>query len=127
MTGTPQQIGAISWTDLTIENAEDVREFYQQVVGWTSDPVDMNGYQDHCMKSQAGDVVAGICHARGENASLPPAWLVYITVEDLEQSIEKCNSLGGTVINGPRIIGGGKCAVIQDPSGAVCALYQPLK
>jgi hypothetical protein len=28
--------------------------------------------------------VAGICHSRGENADLPPVWLIYIAVENVE-------------------------------------------
>ena len=32
----------------------------------------------------AAQPVSGICHARGSNADLPPVWLIYITVADLE-------------------------------------------
>ena len=63
--------------------------------------------------------------ARGVNASMPPQWLIYITVEDLDASIERCKSLGGLLIDGPRELGGGRCAVIRDPADAVAALYEP--
>jgi predicted enzyme related to lactoylglutathione lyase len=32
--------------------------------------------------------------------------------------------LGGKVLDGPRAMGG-KFACIQDPAGAICALWQP--
>ncbi|MGB6336961.1 MAG: VOC family protein, partial [Thermoanaerobaculia bacterium] len=38
------EIGKIGWTDLTVENADDVRDFYTAVVGWKPSPVDMGGY-----------------------------------------------------------------------------------
>ena len=124
MNESSPDVGKISWTDLTVENAEGIRDFYQQVTGWKNSPVEMGGYQDYCMNAANGETVAGICHARGDNADLPPVWLVYINVADIEQSIAKCKSLGGEVLQGPRQIGGGICAVIKDPAGAIAALYQ---
>lgn len=40
------QVGTIGWRDLTVENAESVRDFYQGVVGWETSAVDMSGYSD---------------------------------------------------------------------------------
>jgi predicted enzyme related to lactoylglutathione lyase len=121
------QIGSIVWQDLTVENAEEVRDFYNEVVGWQSESVKMGDYHDFSMSS--GDAaVAGICHARGENAKLPPQWLIYITVDDLEYSIDRCQSLGGRVICPPRSMGShGTMCVIQDPAGAVAALIAASK
>ena len=117
--------GQIGWIDLTVPEAEGLRRFYAQVVGWKSDAIEMGGYHDHCMIPPGEDgPVAGICHARGENASMPPQWLIYITVEDLDRSLADCRALGGEIIVPARELGGGRCAVIRDPAGAVCALYQ---
>ena len=125
---TPK-IGSITWQDLTVENAEEVRDFYKQVVGWDSESVQMGDYSDFNMNSPAdGKTVAGICHARGENAKLPPQWLIYITVDDLEYSIGRCEALGGKLVVPPRKMGGyGSLCVIQDPAGAVAALVAPPK
>ena len=81
------EIGAITWTDLTVKDAKKVRDFYVKVVGWTVTPVDMDGYSDYCMNDpRSGKTVAGVCHARGGNAKLPPQWLIYINVADLDRS-----------------------------------------
>jgi predicted enzyme related to lactoylglutathione lyase len=117
--------GTISWADLTVEDAGQVRDFYQAVVGWTPSPVPMGGYSDFVMNADGGEAVAGVCHARGHNADLPPVWLVYITVDDLDHSLEQCQRLGGSVLTPPRSYGGGRYCVIKDPAGAICALYQP--
>lgn len=117
--------GTIAWHDLTVANADQVRDFYQAVVGWKSDPVKMGDYSDYSMIAPTGEAVSGVCHARGMNADLPAQWLMYVIVEDVAASAKKCVELGGKVITGPRDVGGSQFAVIQDPAGAVCAIYQP--
>ena len=68
--------------------------------------------------------MAGICHARGGNAALPPQWILYFVVENLERSVAACTAAGGQVVAPPRSAGAGRYCVISDPAGAVCALYQ---
>lgn len=118
--------GRILWQDLTVPDAERVRDFYREVVGWASAPVDMGGYDDfNMMPPGAEEPVAGVCHARGSNADLPAQWLLYITVDDVEVSAGRCRQLGGEVVVGPRSMGDGRFCVVRDPAGAVAALYQP--
>ncbi|MDX1740887.1 MAG: VOC family protein [Rhodothermales bacterium] len=118
--------GQILWVDLTVEDAGTVRDFYQAVVGFETSPVDMDGYSDFSMLPQGStDPVAGVCHARGSNADIPPAWLVYFTVEDVAASAARCEELGGQLVVPPRGLAGGRFCVVKDPAGAVCALYQP--
>ena len=116
--------GTILWCDLTVPEAESVRDFYGEVVGWIPQGVPMDGYEDYGMVPAAGThPVAGICHATGPNANLPAQWLIYITVDDCDAAAERCRQQGGTVLDGPRSMGGGRFCVIRDPAGAVCALY----
>jgi uncharacterized protein len=123
------QVGSISWFDLTVDNANEIKEFYSKVVGWKSSPVKMNGYEDYNMNKPADDqTVTGICHAKGGNSKLPPQWLIYITVENANNSAKKCTELGGKIISGPNDMAGyGRFCVIEDPAGAVCALFEPSK
>lgn len=117
------QVGQICWRDLTVENADEVRDFYSAVTGWTASPQSMGDYDDYNMTMpESGETVAGICHARGSNANLPPQWLIYITVEDVEKSAARCRELGGQVIDGPRAMGKSRFCLIRDPAGAVAAL-----
>ena len=121
-----QPPGSICWRDLTVENAEDVRDFYAAVVGWKTEDVDMGGYNDFSMLvPETGECVAGVVHSRGPNADLPPQWLVYIAVDDVDRAAGRCRELGGDIVTGPRDLGGGRFCVIRDPAGAVCALYAP--
>lgn len=115
--------GKIGWLDLTVDQAESIRDFYQQVVGWKSEDVSMGDYSDFNMTSN-GEAVAGICHARGANANQPAQWMVYITVADLDQSTATCIEMGGQILVPAREAGGGRFAVIQDPAGACMALWE---
>ena len=123
MSVTPEP-GTVSWQDLTVADAEGIRDFYQAVVGWKPERLAMGAYSDFVMNAD-GAAIAGVCHARDGNADLPPLWIIYITVENLDHSIDECHRLGGSVVSGPRSYGGGRYCVIKDPAGAVCALYQP--
>jgi hypothetical protein len=62
-------------------------------------------YSDFNMVPPDGQPAAGVCHASGANARLPPQWLLYVTVEDLE--------------------GEQRFAVIRDPAGAHMGLIGP--
>jgi predicted enzyme related to lactoylglutathione lyase len=125
---TSPPLGRSGWIDLTVPDADRVRAFYEKVVGWTNVPVDMGGYSDFCMMppgARDGDApAAGVCHARGVNADLPPVWMVYFVVEDLDTSVEQVRALGGELLRPVKTMGRAKYAVIRDPAGAVCALYQ---
>lgn len=123
---TDATAGSISWIDLTVSDAERIREFYEMVAGWGAMPVDMGGYDDYAMTLPQSDTpAAGICHARGVNEDLPAQWLIYITVSDLDASIASCEELGGEVVAGPRGLGAhGRYCVSRDPAGAVAALFE---
>jgi uncharacterized protein len=121
-TSTP---GTIAWQDLTVPNAEQVRDFYLAVVGWEAKPESMGEYSDFNMIAPStGQTVAGVCHARGVNADVPPQWLIYIIVEDIDRAAQTCVEKGGSVVVGPRASGGGRICVIKDPAGATCALFK---
>lgn len=125
MSETPTY-GTFGWFDLTVDDAETVRDFYADVVGWTPEPVDMGGYSDYNMCAGDGTATAGVCHARGSNADLPAQWLVYVHIPDLDASLEKVAARGGECLSGPKgSAEAGRYAIVRDPAGAVMALFEP--
>ncbi|MDG4763962.1 VOC family protein [Solwaraspora sp. WMMD406] len=123
---TKPPFGTVVGFDLTVQDADRVRDFYAEVIGWSPMPLDMGGYSDYFMMSPAGTPVAGVCHARGGNADLPPQWLSYVCVEDLDASIKRAVELGGEVVAGPKgTAPEARFVVIRDPAGAVLALREP--
>ena len=116
--------GTVSWFDLTVEDAGSVKTFYEKVVGWQSQPVSMGEYDDFCVVASDGNVLGGVCHSRGANTGIPPVWMMYINVSNINATIEECHCCGGKVIQPPRRAGGGQMAILQDPAGAYFAVYQ---
>ena len=121
MSESKPTIGTAGWIDLTVADAPRLREFYSAVVGWRPEEVSMGDYSDYVMNDAGGTGRAGVCHKRGKNATQPGGWMVYFVVEDLDASIAVCRAQGGKVLVERRK---DRFAVIEDPSGALCALYQ---
>jgi uncharacterized protein len=84
----------------------------------------MDGYADYAMTNLEGRDVTGICHAKGINEGLPAQWLVYFTVMDLQFALDEAIANGGAILRAPTDMGAGQFAVIRDPAGAVCALFE---
>lgn len=115
----PRLGGRIGWVDLTVPEAEPVRDFWKAVVGFDGlEPCEMGGYEDWSLTSD-GRPVAGVCHARGANAGLPPVWMVYFTVDHLEEALAEVEAREGTVVKRQE-----RMAVVRDPGGTVAALFQ---
>jgi predicted enzyme related to lactoylglutathione lyase len=107
--------------DLTVADAPKLRDFYSAVLGWQPSPVKMGDYNDFNMNVPGRDApAAGVCHARGHNATIPPKWMIYVWVKDVAASVAACERLGGKVVH--RV--SEKCCVIEDPAGAVMAVMQ---
>ncbi|MGB1261496.1 MAG: VOC family protein [Cognaticolwellia sp.] len=120
-------IGTMAWLDLSVGNADEVKSFYQDVIGWKSESVAMGDYDDYAMlEPNNNEAVAGVCHAQGVNKDLPPAWLPYFLVADIEASIAAVQAKGGSLVTEIKSMGSDKYAVIKDPAGAACAIYQKI-
>lgn len=120
--------GRIGWIDLTVPEAENIKDFYSAVAGWKSEPLSMGDYDDYVMSPKGEtDAAAGICHSKGINQGIPTCWMIYINVKDIEKSLQECIRLGGSVVKETRNMGNyGKYAVICDPAGAYSALFEPV-
>lgn len=114
----PPVAGRQAWRDLTVEDASALRPFYERVLGWTASPVDMGGYDDYNMLDAAGEVAAGVCHARGGNAAIPPVWMIYFSVDSLADAIAAAGANGGRAVTDTMGFGNFSYAVLEDPAGA---------
>ena len=120
-----KKIGKIGWIDLTVSNAEEVKDFYSAVVEWKPEPVNMGEYNDYNMTAD-GEPKAGVCHKKGSNAHIPSHWMIYINVANLDESLNSCKIKGGKILSEIRDFGAyGRGCIIEDPAGAVCTLFEP--
>lgn len=132
------KLGDLAWMDLTVPDAEQVKSFYQKVLGWQSDAIKMScdgeDYADFSMSAKPSDstekqtasthFTTGICHAKGVNADMPAQWLPYFLVSDIDVAVGKVKMLKGHLVTSIKNVGNDRFVVIEDPAGAKCALYQ---
>lgn len=120
-----KQTGGVSWIDLTIENAAEVKDFYAEVVGLEPQDMPMGDYNDFVMASPTdAEAAVGICHAKGPNKQIPPQWLVYFNVDDVALALSKCQNNGGTVLREKTDMGSFEFGIVQDPAGAVAGVIK---
>ena len=116
--------GRFVWRELVTPKPADSAQFYGQLFGWSCKPVDMGMPEPYQMlRNDALDEdVAG---ATGIPApGIPPHWLDYITVDDVDAAAAKVEGLGGTLLSEPMDIPGvGRFATAADPGGAVLAVF----
>jgi uncharacterized protein len=121
-----ERVGRISWLDLTVPDAAATRDFYQAVVGWSARELEMEDaggrYSDYVLSSDDGSAVAGVRDARGVNQGLPLAWMIYLPVGDLAESLRLVAEGGGEVLPSRGADTDLAYAVIRDPVGAHLAL-----
>ena len=96
------------------------RAFYGELFGWTLTP--MEGSPDPYLIIGNGERSNGGIRPLAP-PGIPPHWLPYFAIEDLDAGLAKAGELGGSTVFGPQDIGIARIAVVQDPQGAAFALY----
>ena len=119
--------GCIAWLDLTVNNAQQICQFYQSVIGWTVSETNDQNASDYGVNfnliGDAGTADAGIKHESGDTPDNSPVWMLYLPVGDIVESLRLVKKEGGKVIK--EIMGPEKThkyAVIQDPVAVNLAL-----
>jgi len=120
--------GTFMWNELATTDPEACADFYKKLLGWTSEEMPMPDMSGVYTVFKAGDTpAAGMFRMEGEQfAGIPPHWMSYIHVDDVDAAVTQTEELGGSV-KAPAfdVPGVGRIAVIADPSGAAVALMKP--
>lgn len=128
MTNQPK-LGQFCWTELAASNVQAAKNFYGKVFGWKFREDNIGGMPYTMFKAGEGNEIGGIWKIpEGQEKEIPPHWMSYILVENLEESIDKAVKNGAIIIKPAMNVGDfGRMAIIRDPVGAHIALWQPLK
>lgn len=113
--------GALVWNELASPDLDASAAFYRDLFGWTIVPrgdTPMGPY----LGIKNGDANNGGIR-EAQPPGTPPHWLAYFGVDDLDAGLEKVEQLGGKKLAGPIDVEIAKLAVVQDPQGAVFAIY----
>jgi predicted enzyme related to lactoylglutathione lyase len=123
--------GAFCWNELATTDLDAAQNFYKALLGWE---IKEGGAPGGGMRYNeivvGGQHVGGIYQMGAEceggesgGPQMPPHWMAYVAVDDVDASAAKVVELGGTVRVGPMDIPNvGRFCVITDPTGAGLSL-----
>jgi predicted enzyme related to lactoylglutathione lyase len=121
--------GAFCWIELATTNQEAAKAFYSSLFGWGAVDSPMGPDMVYTMFNLGGRGVGGgftlmpdmIAHG------VPPHWMLYVQAESADDAVAKTTATGGKVLNGPfDVMDFGRMAILQDPTGAPFAVWQPM-
>lgn len=123
--------------ELMTPDRPKAKAFYEKLVGWESTDQEMSGAMYESGDAQnftytmvgrpgADQKVAGMMQMDGPMfEGVPPHWMPYISVEDVDAKAAQTTELGGKVIVPPMDIPNvGRFCMIEDPTGAKVSLIQ---
>ena len=119
--------GKFVWYELMTTDTEAAKAFYTDVVGWSTAPFEHAAGMDYTMWMKGGAPIGGLMELPEEvrKGGVPPHWMGYVAVPDVDATADRARELGGTVHHGPMDIPEvGRFAVIADPQGAVLAAFK---
>jgi predicted enzyme related to lactoylglutathione lyase len=117
---------AVVWNELNTRDPGASRAFYGDSFGWSFEERQFDA-GPYTSISVGEDTVGGMIDITGRAPDeVPPHWLVYFAVEDVDAAVARASESGGGVALEPFDIGGvGRIAILKDPFGAVFAVMTP--
>lgn len=126
MEDPPRKAGYFNWHELHTTDNEAAWKFYSELFGWKpTSSMDMGpGMGTYSMFGLDSQNSMGGMSNMAKVRNMPPHWLYYVTVDDLDAAIGRVKKSGGKVLNGPmEVPGGDKIAQCMDPQGGMFALH----
>lgn len=122
--GVAGEPGAFCWADLSTSDVASAKKFYESLFGWklVASEKDPSGYL-HI--KNGGTFIGGVPPAQYRDPKIPPHWLIYFAVADVDATAAKAKQSGARFYVEPMSMEGvGRMAVMADPQGAVSAIFK---
>ncbi len=111
-----------AWNELYTQDPDKSVEFYSKIGGYTDEKMQMKEGAYHILKRD-GKGRAGVMKPP---MPMPQAWMPYVQVASVDQTIEKAKQLGANVqVAGEDIPGIGRIGIFSDPLGGMLGVLQP--
>ena len=128
MQETPEYApGTFCWVELATTDGEAAKKFYTELFGWGFNDHPMGPDMVYTMLTLDGKDVGALYKMTAEMTTMgiPSNWLSYASVNSADESAAKAKELGATLMKEPLdVMDVGRMAVVQDPTGAVFAIWQ---
>lgn len=122
--GIANVAGTLCWADLSTPDPKRASDFYSGLFGWQliADPKDPSGYL-HIKNGEHH--IGGIPPAAYRQPGVPPHWMAYFQVDDVDAAANKAKEMGANLCLAPMTMEGvGRMSVIGDPQGAAFAIFK---
>jgi len=110
------------YADLSTYDLNTSKKFYSSVFNWTY----YNSGEDYWIAFSKNKEATGLYETpkKFQEMKMPPFWMSYIQVNDIEETVAKAKTLGGIIELVDLESSIGKIALIRDPSGAGFTIYE---
>ncbi|WP_051116025.1 VOC family protein [Methyloferula stellata] len=122
----PQSHGRFIWYELMTTDMEAARAFYADVLGWRARDASIPGSAYQILTAEDSPV-AGLMSlpAEASRAGVPPHWIGYVGVDDVDAAALRVKALGGMVHVPPTDVADiSRFSIIADPQGTTLALIK---
>jgi uncharacterized protein len=114
--------GTFTWYELVTTDIARAKGFYGELFGWKVEALNMGPGMTYDLVKLGEASIAGFTPPQMEG--VPPHWLPYISVADVDASAKAIRKNGGTTLSDavdiPTV---GRIQVARDPQGAIFALF----
>ena len=118
--------GRFVWHELMTTDTEAAASFYAKVVGWKIEAWQRDSSYTLFNTKDGGMAGLMLIPEDAKAMGAPPSWLCYIGTPDVDDTTSHAGSMGAKVLREPGDIPEvGRFSVLQDPQGAVFALFTP--
>jgi predicted enzyme related to lactoylglutathione lyase len=127
-TMTKYEQGQFSWVELGTTDSAAAKKFYGGLFGWTFEDMPAGPDMVYTMAKLGNHHACALYKMGKDMHGVPPHWLSYVTVENVDQTTTKAKQNGGKAMKEPfDVMDVGRMAILTDPTGAHIALWQPKK
>jgi uncharacterized protein len=112
--------GSFYWNELLTKDAERAQRFYQQTIGWTFEPMAMDGGRTYWIAKADDKPVAGLFPTTGPDfEGVPEQWMPYLAVDDVDARVDRAIAAGAQLMRPIFDVPGvGRIAILREPGGA---------
>lgn len=121
--------GSFIWYELMTPDPDTATTFYAAVVGWRISPPDArrtDGKDYRMIGRSDGLHAGGVLKITPDMGAMPPVWLAYIGVANVDATVAAIAADGGAVHLPPMSIPVGRIAMVTDPQGVPFYVMTPV-
>ncbi|MCE9530599.1 MAG: VOC family protein [Planctomycetes bacterium] len=122
------KLGNFCWFELATSDQRSAKTFYEGLFGWTASDFPMGPNSFYTTFQLRGRKVGAAYTMMPEQKQrgVPPHWSTYVAVANVDESLAKAQTLGGSAhCGGMDVAEHWRMAVLSDPTGAAISLWQP--